>query len=187
MYFWKVDDLVRDLRAGIVSEYDKMKYFLFEIVLVYLGLFGNIAHGDTPTAIITMFFMVFQLAIVVWGTYHCFVINKQHDNKNFLERYICLRFPLMIRFAVYVFLGLLVLALIFVLGHISVEHSYKVIHQSSKVIIHQSRGVLARNTIGGRSNLLLQILAESYALILSIIFYIILGRKIAAVSVPEKK
>jgi hypothetical protein len=158
MYFWRVDQLVKDLRAGIVPEYDKMKYLLFGLLLAYF--FTNMAGPATRIPGINAVLSLLECFILIWGVYHCFAINREHDNKNFLERFICLSFPLVLQLAVCMAVVISVIVIIYAFG---------------------AAGTL--NVAGVNDqirNSMLPVVVQFCALIMTVIYYIVLGKKIAA-------
>jgi hypothetical protein len=86
MYFWYVNDLIKDLQADRVSEKDKMKYYLVTSLLMTVG-------GREWDIIVT----IPQLIILVCGIILCYKVNAQNDNKDFVARIICLGFTISIR------------------------------------------------------------------------------------------
>ena len=108
MYLWNISALAHDLRENKVSESEKMHYFLF--LTIFETLFhGSGSRGSASFAL--MMDIVFAL-ITIFGILKCYAINKRGDNRGFIERFICLSLPAMIRT---VLLALLMVILAFLL------------------------------------------------------------------------
>ncbi len=86
MYLWNVNALVKDLREDNVSEKEKLKYYLFTIV-------SNIVF-----TIDLSWYAVIPIIVGILGILSCFEVNSKNDNKQFLDRMICINVPLCIRF-----------------------------------------------------------------------------------------
>lgn len=94
MYLWNVNRLAEELRSGNLSEKQKLMYFL-----VYLSLL--LASGAfTEATSVAMRILGVAIAIIIQliTTAVCYQANSRGDDKNFLERYICLQVPMTIRF-----------------------------------------------------------------------------------------
>ena len=109
MYFWNVKALVEELKTDQLTEKQKFMYLL--VATLIASFFMEVAVFLTPGP-----FQVFEslaiLFIIAFGIWYCFFLNQQRDNKNFLERYICLSLPVSIRFFVFVFFILCVLVVL---------------------------------------------------------------------------
>ncbi len=178
-YFWHVDDLVHDLRAGIVTEYEKMRYFLWTVVLHSaqgLSFMKDISPAEK--SLISVFVLI-GLFILIWGIYHCYRMNKQFgDNKNFIERFVCLSFPLGIKIGVLsALLFIAVLALVAIIIALIFSIKYAPPADSLKDLYF----AFAKSPI----KLMFEALANIYFAAVSIYFYHILGKKIVEVSNPN--
>lgn len=105
MYIWNTKKLITDFKNNNVSEGEKLKYFMIPAVLtmVAIGLFLYFP------AIFNAIFNLTILDAVDWSlvsviftiaTIMIYRANKQGDNQDFLARYICLSFPLIIKMLV---------------------------------------------------------------------------------------
>lgn len=119
-YFWNVNQLVKDLRAGIVTEYEKFQYLFCSLIFIPLQFLAPFNFNSTATSIqdiYTFYLFVFlQLAVLAWGFYYCFAKNKSNDNKNFIERFICLSVPVGFRVLLYSALALIALLILGTFG-----------------------------------------------------------------------
>lgn len=80
MYFWNINALIEDLRLNKVTERDKMLNFLVTITILVL-----IASS------------ALDIILFVVGIILCFRTNSNGDNKNFIDRVICLSVPIFSR------------------------------------------------------------------------------------------
>lgn len=152
MYWWNVDALVQEFRANQVSEYEKYKYYLASTML---GLLMLLLTPRSP-------FTFISILIVFWGIRTCFLANQQGDGVQFIERMICLRFPLIIRFLVILTITVfpLSLALEIFKGTIQLENP----------------------DLHGTLSLIQTILGVAINTAADIIFYLVFRRKIRAVA-----
>ena len=96
MYIWKTDSLVADLRDGTLSQADRFKYLLvlmlITVVIVELSLFVS----EVPSAA-TLSESTLVILMTVAGTIWCYRVNKDGDNQEFVDRFICLSLPILVR------------------------------------------------------------------------------------------
>lgn len=96
MYLWNTKELAVKLKDGELSQVERFKYLFAFIVLLTLVSEVCLYIGETPTVIsITESIMVIVITIV--GTLLSYKNNKDGDNNEFIDRYICLSIPLMIK------------------------------------------------------------------------------------------
>lgn len=96
MYLWKVDRLVGDFKAGEVSQAEEFKYMLLFTVVMMLGSDPVLNIGTSYNYYDTIG-SVLMLGISVFGTYSCYKINRNGDNRDFIVRVMCLGLPVLIR------------------------------------------------------------------------------------------
>ncbi|HEX6532957.1 MAG TPA: hypothetical protein VF041_00085 [Gemmatimonadaceae bacterium] len=112
MHLWNAAALARALGQGDVTEREKLGYLLTGIVLQSFGRHYSLLEGiHYPIVLATV---VPMLAITVGGIILTFRANARGDGRLFLERYVCLSVPLLIR--VYVAYGCVALAMWFLVG-----------------------------------------------------------------------
>jgi hypothetical protein len=106
VYFWNAKKLALDLRDGTISEFVKMIYFV---------LFTIMHYYQFEVSVDKYFYIESAILIVidVFGIYYCFRINRLNDNKNFMERIICLGIVLLIRIFVFLLPIYLIIGVIF--------------------------------------------------------------------------
>jgi hypothetical protein len=104
MYIWNVKALAQDLKAGQVSQKEKMKYFLVTIIVQMLMTSmpaqPSLQYGDFIRTVI--FIIITAIGIVV-----CYKANSRGDDKEFVERIICLSLPIGVRISLLLFIGLI--------------------------------------------------------------------------------
>ena len=122
MYFWNIKALEEDLRQGKVTPNEKIKY-LFAFIVMYGFLKELIIrvrpqyYGDYSADPLGSFMMqwVSMQVFSVWtilrngelllrwlfilgGVIFCYQANRKGDNKEFIDRFVCLSLPVSIRF-----------------------------------------------------------------------------------------
>ena len=101
MYWWNADGLAADLAARRVPERDKMTYYALTTTL-YAGS-GAAAllppPPETPTSIIAGQILI-AVAATLAGILICYEVNRRADDRDFLDRIVCLSWPVMIRLVV---------------------------------------------------------------------------------------
>lgn len=116
MYWWRIEPVKREFAAGGPPETDKLKYFVLTLTLyVVLGELGYlVAESDaearlTPVDWASSFLYI---AATVVGTYYCYRCNAAGDGRQFIERFICIGWPVTVRFSVLVVLAFIAVALL---------------------------------------------------------------------------
>lgn len=193
-YFWNVNQLVKDLRAGIVTEYEKMRYLLFTALLEVFAVnqASNIRPVNQSEMLIKALFVGLMVALVIWGIHHCYIINQKNDNKNFIERFICLSVPISIRLGVYFLLGMFLIVLC---GVLVGTHFYPIVMQALKdiganqvTVVTNATGTLVKTTTALKPTIVrMHIFQYIYSALYQILFFLFLGRKIDAVGKLESK
>jgi len=154
MYFWNVDALVQDLKQNRVSGYDKFLYYLVGILFIQVAIF----LGRT-----NLLEFILGLGISIWGIYSCYQVNKAGDNQNFIERMICLSFPIGIRFVV-------IFTLIGLVTFLPVEILKDTAQRAGDMYAMQMWSIVS------------YFVSAAFTGLFAIIFYWYLGRKISAVA-----
>lgn len=120
MYYWNIKGLAENLKNGTVSQRDKMKYFLFNLLAWSFTIYLIEYCPEEPNE---MFFVrcIFELSAVIIGVLLCYKVNEQGDNKEFIDRFICLSWPIAIRclvFYIVIYFSIGVVLGIFKMSHI---------------------------------------------------------------------
>jgi hypothetical protein len=117
---WSSQKLEQALAKGQLDSWTKVKYLLIPAVMGALSaepffLFRPV-YGKEPPAINDLFFSIFAIItafITYWGIKACFKVNTNIDGKDFLERFVVLTLPVIIRiFSFYIPCGIVLLAII---------------------------------------------------------------------------
>ena len=99
MYFWKVNALVEDLKNRRVSQRQKMHYYLALTLLslIYVYITGLIAVKPN---LLTGINILLGLSITAGGILLCYKANSQGDDEEFIDRIVCLSWPISVRMIV---------------------------------------------------------------------------------------
>jgi hypothetical protein len=98
--FFRTSRLINELREDSVPEFHKFLYLFLPLLLLYLGgrsdigLYDLLGKNRLSTLEIADF--IFDITLFIGGSLLLWKINQNGDNKNFVERYICLNFPAII-------------------------------------------------------------------------------------------
>jgi len=96
MYFWKVDSLVADFKSGDVTQYEEFKYMMLLTIASILGsdpaLYIGLSYNQFDTI-----GSILLLSISAVGLYHCYTVNRNGDDKDFIIRIVCLGLPVAVR------------------------------------------------------------------------------------------
>lgn len=102
MYIINSDALARDLKLGTVSQKDKLIYFLLFILLHSMVSIRTNVLG-----------VIIDLLITVVGIFICYKANRKGDNKEFIERFICLSLPINLSMILIGSMPILILSIVF--------------------------------------------------------------------------
>jgi hypothetical protein len=96
MIFWNYLELATKINN--ISEREKLSYYLFTIAFYFCYHLLLINSSYTKQNII-LHLTCFLLDVFI--CFRCYKINSLGDNKNFIERYVCLGVPIYIRSSVF--------------------------------------------------------------------------------------
>lgn len=91
MYISDIKNLVKQLKENTLTQYEEWQQYLLVIlsdalVIVKTPRFASDGYEEYVHLII--------IAItLLGGSYYCYTINKNGDNKDFIKRILCLSFP----------------------------------------------------------------------------------------------
>lgn len=94
MYFWRDDLLFNELQANTVSEREKVKYFILNMLVLELAMWV-IATDPGPIALVDHLDYLSSCLLVIFGT--LFAFKKYSPPDRFVERFLCLSVPILIR------------------------------------------------------------------------------------------
>jgi hypothetical protein len=96
MYFWKVDNLIEDLKSEKVTQKEEFKYMLYFAIAT--TLFSD------PIFSVNISYNIYDLmraglyvTTTILGLYYCYKINSAGDNNDFMKRVICIGLPVTVR------------------------------------------------------------------------------------------
>jgi hypothetical protein len=112
VYFWWTRALAEDLRAGRVSERQRMWYLLGQTILVTGVPVGFQFREAWPSLPAPVEWLVIA-AINAAGVLYCYEANQQGDDRDFVSRFVCLSWPISMRMLA---LFAIVMAGLFALG-----------------------------------------------------------------------
>lgn len=96
MYFWKTGSLVEDLKSNKVTERNFKNYYLASSLLMMISYYLAMT---VPPENMTMILIeaVGSIGITVFGIDFVFKCNGGDSGSNFINKALCLSFPLMIK------------------------------------------------------------------------------------------
>ena len=105
MHFWNTKALGKELREGTVTQKDKMKYFL--ILLIIFGIpFSSYVAPKFDYTFVRFPGLILSIIINIWGVIFCYQANQKGDDKDFIDRFVCLSLPISIKLLLLLFLSL---------------------------------------------------------------------------------
>jgi hypothetical protein len=94
MIFFDTRKLADRLKSNEVPQVEQFKYFVAEVAL--LGI-GSLSNRDYPHDLTDLLISLVQLVVEVFVLIACFRVNRQGDGRMFLERLICIAWPIAMR------------------------------------------------------------------------------------------
>lgn len=125
MFFWNVNTLSSQLRKNQISEKEILKYFIGLIILDAVSAIHppslSVVYAKYQFIHISIF-----LLIDVLGAWFCFDANRRGDNKEFLNRMICLSFTSSIKFIAITFIcsSIITVCIYFINWRILLNNNY---------------------------------------------------------------
>jgi len=103
VYFWRTRALAEDLRAGRVSQRQRMWYLLGQMVMFASAVPVGFEFGEPwPSPLSAAASWIALAAINAAGVLVCYEVNRRGDDRDFLGRFVCLSWPVTIRLLVLV-------------------------------------------------------------------------------------
>lgn len=104
MYFWNSNALAGEMTTSALPQREKMKY------LLAWTLFNTIAVQNALWTVeaVTWFTIakaLLVIAINLVGVLACYAANRRGDDADFVERFICLGWPIIFKITVVMFVG----------------------------------------------------------------------------------
>jgi hypothetical protein len=128
MIIWNINRLIAELKSGEVTQKNRM-YYLLSIIMIALVV-GAIPTDETPPKI-----KYIESAIEIVGTAMAILVsynaNRKGDDKDYVERFICLTLPIVIKIAV----GFVIYyTAYYLLGPIIMGESFKKFSENTSVL-----------------------------------------------------
>jgi H+/Cl- antiporter ClcA len=121
MYLWDVNKLSEQLITNSVTEKDKMKYLIGYITIGAIS--GEVSYwsgvGMNSLNYFDYLNGFISVLLTIIGTFICYRANQVGDGQKFVERFICLSVPIIIRIIIIGFpvaIGIYIAADLFVMG-----------------------------------------------------------------------
>jgi hypothetical protein len=126
MHLWKTSELVAELRAGTVSEKDKMLYVLVTGI-AYVVMSDPIFSIGLEYSTLDALGLALLTVITVLGTLYTYKRNREGDDRDFITRVACLAVPIGVRLLLVALIGGLVVGIIEAVlsGSSNTEHTYQ--------------------------------------------------------------
>lgn len=96
MYFWNTNALARQLKSRTLAQSEKLKYLLATITLYALSL-EILPIISSPRSSLGIIQSITSVTLAFVGTLLCYKVNSRGDNQEFIDRYICLGWPLTVK------------------------------------------------------------------------------------------
>ena len=114
MYFWKIDNLKKDLINNAVSENDQFKYiFVFSICSSIVYILNSFPfYHQIENDIWYFYSAIIESGISILGTYYIFKINGGSNGNYFLQRYFSLSWVIGIRLSPFILLAIFVFVML---------------------------------------------------------------------------
>jgi hypothetical protein len=96
MYLWNTKALRAELRSGALPQRERMKYYLVFVVLSSIAAEVGyyVPQPVTAPTIAGSFTLVLGSAL---GTYLTYRVNRRGDDREFIDRSVCLGLPIIVR------------------------------------------------------------------------------------------
>ncbi|MGE8541133.1 hypothetical protein [Acinetobacter sp. ANC 3813] len=115
MYFWNLQKLIEDLRLNKVTAVQYKNYYIASSILILFSFFAVIVSPEQPLRINFAVFLINVGLLISW-TNAIFKANGAEQGKNFLNRFVALYFPIVLRIAVVYLVVLMMFAAVWSLG-----------------------------------------------------------------------
>ena len=108
MYILNSKALSVKLKEGTLSQKEIFHYFFANTIISAIQIQWLSIYASNGASIVSKFLGLLYIIIVCIGTIVVFRTNQKGDGKSFVERYICISFPILIRvILIYIFFQLL--------------------------------------------------------------------------------
>ena len=97
MYIIDSKALAVKLKEGTLSQKEVFQYLLANTIIAAIQIQWLSVYGSNVASIVSKFLVLLYIIILCIGTIVFFRTNQKCDCKSFVERYICISFPIQIR------------------------------------------------------------------------------------------
>ncbi len=103
MYFWKIESLKSELKAGDLPQHEQLSYLLVSSVLYSLAAIPFLSANwmDVLSAVLMVF-------VVAFGTYYIYRCNGGAKGQRLLQKYVSLGLVTMIRYMAFIFMPVII-------------------------------------------------------------------------------
>ncbi|BGE83680.1 hypothetical protein Ms3S1_01160 [Methylosinus sp. 3S-1] len=112
-------ELALRFKNGAVSSKERFIYFFTFILLSEAPYFYKYIFADNRRDF-DLYEDIIMLAITIVGTIACYISNKTGDNREFVERYVCISFPVSVRATIFCIIIIIVSLVIYVAASIEI-------------------------------------------------------------------
>jgi hypothetical protein len=96
MYFWNTNALAKKLRSRSLSQSEKMQYFVASSACYTLFFEVNGYLDESPSLLLILRSAVAVMTTII-GIIFCYRVNSEGDGQEFIDRFICLGWPIAIK------------------------------------------------------------------------------------------
>ncbi len=96
MYFWKIESLTQELKAGGLPQSERVKYLLATVIVYSVVLESSFFFAE-PITFLQILQSAFMFVITIAGTLYCYVVNRRGDNQEFIDRFVCVGWVVLVR------------------------------------------------------------------------------------------
>ena len=102
MYLWNTKALAGELKDGTLGQRERFEYLLLFVTLTVIAMESGRYSSEQPSLLMWVD-SALAIVITVAGTWLCYQANRKGDDREFIDRYICMAFPIAIRLLVLLF------------------------------------------------------------------------------------
>ncbi len=103
MYFWKTQELAKQIKDDTITEESKKNYYLATSLITIAGMYLTLA-GGMQNSMATLTECILLLIITALAINIVFATNRGNDGIDFISRVVILGFPILIKIMVLAFL-----------------------------------------------------------------------------------
>ena len=100
MYLWNTKALATKLKSGELSQHERFKYFFLYIVLTTVTIEFLFYVTEEQLNFFTLISSAIAITATVVGLILSYRVNKMGDDKEFIDRYVCVGLPIAVKLVV---------------------------------------------------------------------------------------